>query len=131
MRCTTPAAPAPSPSQALALGCLAKLAAADPALPDAILGSGVLDSLVVSSQHEAEPVQAAADAALQALAAVGAEAAARVVDTGAVACMVRQLEHGSPLVGGPFGSRAHLALRSLMTYPVVSGCAADDAQLCS
>jgi hypothetical protein len=92
--------PLPRPAQAQALGCLAKLASADPALLGAIMGSGgIVDSVVASCQHGgSEPVQAAADAVLQALSASGEAAATKVVEAGAVACMVQQLERGSPLV---------------------------------
>jgi hypothetical protein len=83
--------------QSMALSCLARLAAADPALPEAIMSSGILDSVIVSTEHEAEPVQAAADAVLQALSS-DEQSARRVMATGATTNFVRQLEHGSPVV---------------------------------
>ena len=61
------------------------------------MSSGILDSVIVSTEHEAEPVQAAADAVLQALSS-DEQSARRVMATGATTNFVRQLEHGSPVV---------------------------------
>jgi len=68
--------------QCSSLKSLASLCASEPVLAGAVLDSGALESLVISLQHDNAPVQAAADAVLQALARAGPGCAARIVGSG-------------------------------------------------
>jgi hypothetical protein len=82
-----------------ALGCLAKLANADPLLAQVVVSCGVLDSVVQSLSHDSPPVQAASDQVLSAVAKSSPDFARQVMSAGALQPLLHQLQSAeSPFI---------------------------------
>lgn len=80
--------------QSLGLQCLGKLAGADTLLSQVVVSCGVLDSIIVSLNHEHAPVQAAANNVLASVSGSTTEYAHKVLTAGAPCDLHARMVHG-------------------------------------
>lgn len=94
-----PLAQDPQPGvQAASLECLAKLAASDKLLSEAVVSCGILDSILISLSHEAPVVKAAANSVLTSVARASPDFAGRLLSANVVSSLTQQLQGSNDAV---------------------------------